>query len=225
MEECFGIVAALPGELKPLVASWQQMEANNGVNAWKHPSRSIYAVCAGMGSEAARRAFDHLTTICNPTTVLSIGWAGSIDPRLPVGSVHYPSQIVDSEAEEHYPLHLDSTMLLISADKVADRGEKYRLALAYSNAALVDMEAATIASLAFAKGCKFRCIKAVSDGANEELPDMNPYITKDGKFATAPFVASVMVRPWYWAALTRFGKNARLAAENLAAAVKKDLNL
>ena len=64
--------------------------------------------------------------------------------------------------------------------------EKRRLAATY-DAALVDMEAAAIARLAAMRGIPFYCIKGVSDGFNDRLPDFNPFLTADGRFRLVPF--------------------------------------
>jgi adenosylhomocysteine nucleosidase len=56
-----GIIAALPGELKPLVRGWQKMPvaSGSGIAMWQtaRARADVVAVCAGMGAPAARRAF------------------------------------------------------------------------------------------------------------------------------------------------------------------------
>ncbi len=54
------IIAALPGELKPLVKGWQRVATNDrGVKKWmlSREADTWIAVCAGMGADAARRAY------------------------------------------------------------------------------------------------------------------------------------------------------------------------
>ena len=53
-----GIIAAMPGELKPLVQGWKQVRASHGESAWQGTmeSTTCIAVCAGMGKQAAERA-------------------------------------------------------------------------------------------------------------------------------------------------------------------------
>ncbi len=53
-----GIIAAMAGELKPLVQGWKPMPARQGESAWQGTvdGDSCIAVCAGMGKEAAERA-------------------------------------------------------------------------------------------------------------------------------------------------------------------------
>ena len=73
---------------------------------------------------------------------------------------------------------------LLTSPQVADSAEKRRLASAY-DAALVDMEAAAIARLAAMRGIPFYCIKGVSDGFNDQLPDFNRFLSPSGHFHLA----------------------------------------
>ena len=93
--------------------------------------------------------------------------------------------------------------------------EKHRLASAYS-AALVDMEAAAIARLAQMRGIPFDCIKGISDGFNDQLPDFNRFILSDGHFQLSRFVLFSFLRPWYWPALIQMGENSKKAAQSIA---------
>jgi adenosylhomocysteine nucleosidase len=107
---------------------------------------------------------------------------------------------------------------LVTNAKVADAAEKQRLASTYQ-AALVDMEAAAIARLARMRGIPFYCIKGISDGYSDQLPDFNRFISTDGQFQLLRFVFFALVRPWYWRALIRMGENSRKAARGIAASV------
>ena len=53
-----GIIAAMPGELKPLVQGWKPLHLPHGENAWQGSieGAACIAVCAGMGKAAAERA-------------------------------------------------------------------------------------------------------------------------------------------------------------------------
>jgi adenosylhomocysteine nucleosidase len=98
---------------------------------------------------------------------------------------------------------------------VAGASEKRRLASTYG-ASLVDMEAAALARLAAMRGIPFYCIKGVSDGFSEELPDFNRFISPDGQFKTAAFILYALLRPGYWPALVRMGENSRRASQSIA---------
>jgi adenosylhomocysteine nucleosidase len=104
---------------------------------------------------------------------------------------------------------------LVTSPVVSDEAEKRRLAGAYG-AGLVDMEAAAVARLAAMRGIPFYCVKGVSDGFNDKLPDFNRFISATGQFRLTRFILFVLLRPWHWPALVRMGENSRRAAIGLA---------
>jgi adenosylhomocysteine nucleosidase len=104
---------------------------------------------------------------------------------------------------------------LVTTPRVADVAGKQRLATAY-HAGLVDMEAAAIARLAQTRGIPFYCLKGISDGYRDRLPDFNPFITEDGQFMLTRFVVFVLLRPWYWPALMRMGENSKSASRSIS---------
>jgi nucleoside phosphorylase len=111
---------------------------------------------------------------------------------------------------------------LVTCARVADVEEKRRLAEAYG-AGLVDMEAAAIARLAAMRGIPFGCIKGVSDGHADRLPDFNRFLSPEGQFRLARFIAFAMVRPWYWPGLMRMGENSSKASQAIRESLLEDL--
>ncbi|MGD0096582.1 MAG: hypothetical protein ABSB60_08805 [Terracidiphilus sp.] len=110
---------------------------------------------------------------------------------------------------------IQSELWLVTSPKVADAREKVRLAETYS-ASLVDMEASAIARLVQMRGIPFYCIKGISDGYAEQLPDFNRFILPDGRFLTLRFILFATLRPKHWPALIRMGENSRKAARAIA---------
>jgi adenosylhomocysteine nucleosidase len=211
------IIAAMPGELKPLVAGWPH-STRAGIHFWaqRNEDEEWIAACAGAGQTAATRAFAGIEDGGPVDLVFSIGWAGALRPEIATGSAHNVAGVIDVRTGERFHCEAGTGDLwLATSSKVADRTEKRRLATAY-NAALVDMEAAAIARLAAVRGIPFYAIKGVSDGANDRLPDFNPFLEPDGRFRLVPFVLSSLVRPWYWPALLRMGDNSRKASQSIA---------
>ncbi len=224
MNDAIVIIAAMPGELKPLVRSWAALETREGVDGWQHPNGPIMAFCGGMGANAATRAFARARQVCEPVQLLSVGWAGALREELAPGLIIRPSMVRDLNTGAMLSAS-GSGGLLLTSTRVAVREDKHRLARTYDGALAVDMEAAALARLAEAHDLHFRAIKAISDTLDEELPDMNPFVTAAGQFAMGRFVAHVAVRPHYWKTLARFGKQAAMAAENLCAAVADEIGI
>ena len=214
-----GIIAALPGELKPLVKRWRRVGVDvRGARKWvlARGEDTWIAVCAGMGAEAARRAFAVAESDGPLDMVLSVGWAGSVHEEVPAGSVQVPTVVIDAQTGEQFSLtHGRRKWRLVTAARVADAQEKARLAATYPGAVLVDMEAATVARLAEIRKIPLVCVKGVSDAAGAVVPDLNLFIDTAGQMRMLPFVVYAMCRPKYWPALAHLGRNSARAAENM----------
>lgn len=211
------IIAALPGELKPFVAGWPH-SMRNDIEFWaqRDEEEEWIAACAGAGQLAATRAFAALEEGGPIDLVFSVGWAGALSHDLGGGTAHNLAGVIDVRTGERFLCDAGAGDLwLATAPRVADAAEKRRLADTYG-AALVDMEAAAIGRLATMRGIPFYCIKGVSDGLHARLPDLNPFITADGRFLMGRFVLFAALRPWYWPALLRMGENSRKAAQAIA---------
>jgi len=211
------IIAAMPGELKPLVSSWPH-SVRNGIHFWaqRNADEEWIATCAGVGQAAATRAFAGIEDGDPIDLVFSIGWAGALRAEIVLGSAHNVAGVIDVRTGERFNCEAGAGELwLATSPKVADQAEKRRLASTY-DAAIVDMEAAAIARLAQMRGIPFYCIKGISDGYNDQLPDFNRFISPGGQFKLTRFVVFTLMRPWYWLALIRMGENSRKAARNVA---------
>jgi adenosylhomocysteine nucleosidase len=209
------IIAAMAGELKPLVHGWKR-QSRDGVPLWAHRDENLYvAACAGAGQAAATRAFAAVEQDAPVDLVFSIGWAGALTGSLAPGSAHNVAGVIDSRTGERFNCDAGAGDLwLVTSPRVADEAEKRRLASTY-RAALVDMEAAAIARLASMRGIPFYCVKGVSDGLADKLPDFNRFIV-DGRFKMAQFAFYALFRPGYWPALVRMGENSKKASQSIA---------
>lgn len=224
LNDAIVIIAAMPGELKPLVRSWAALVTRHGVDGWQHPGGPIMAFCGGMGAAAAMRAFARAREVCEPVRLISAGWAGALREDVAAGTVIHASMVRDLRTGEMLPSD-GSGGLLLTAARVASREEKARLAGTYAGSVAVDMEAATLARLAGAHDLHFKAIKAISDTLGEDLPDMNPYLRENGTFATGRFAARMTLQPHYWKPLLQFGKQASLAADRLCAALADEIGI
>jgi adenosylhomocysteine nucleosidase len=220
------IIAALPGELKPLVRGWDRVASpTRGISIWlKNSGDDEYiAVSGGMGTSAALRSFAAAEHIGTLDMVLSIGWAGALDDGMKPGHCYIASEIIDTLTGERFSLTDGKrTQRLATTPRVADEAEKKRLWNSYG-AVLVDMESSTIARLAEIRGIPICCFKAVSDARDAKLPDINPFIDEHGQLKMLPFLGYVALRPQYWSSLIQLGKTSRTAANALAVTINKFL--
>ena len=225
------IVAALAGELKPLVRGWRH-ECADGVDLWrwKFDEGEWVAACAGAGVDAAMRAFAAAEKDGTLTAVISTGWAGALSEEFKPGEAYRVAGVIDARTGERLPAadwpeqdEQTQNVWLVTSPRVADAAEKRRLAAAYG-AGLVDMEAAGVARLAAMRGIPFRCIKGVSDGFGDNLPDFNRFLTPQGQFLLARFVLFAVFRPWCWPALLRMGENSTKAAQAIRGSLLANLD-
>jgi adenosylhomocysteine nucleosidase len=240
------IIAAMAGELKPLVRGWQH-ERRKGVDLWRWEFLDDegevgewVAACAGAGVEAATRAFAEVERESPISMAISTGWAGALSEEFAPSRAYLVSGVIDARTGERFAVegakysgdrsprsqnrdlgHPD--LWLVTNPRVADAKEKQRLRAAYE-AGLVDMEAAGVARLARMRGIPFYCVKGISDGYRDQLPDFNRFISPDGRFQLGRFVVFCIFRPWYWPRLMRMGENSRKAARNIAGSLLDVLN-
>ena len=221
-----GVIAALAGELKPLVRGWESRKFERGsAYTRQRDSWETVAVYCGMGREAAAAAFLRAMQDGRLDAVSSIGWAGGLSGDVLPGSTYCIERVIDGSTGERYVAEVSahpgtSMRRLVTMKRVVLREEKQRVADDFA-AELVDMEAATVARLARVHEVPFYCYKAVTDGVDEALPDMNAFIGRDGQMKMTGFVSSVLVRPKYWPALVRMGRNSAVGAAGLADAVER----
>lgn len=219
------IIAALPGELKPLVRGWAH-ERLGGVELWRtrHNNLEWIAACAGMGQQAAIRAFAEAEKSGPLVRVFSVGWAGSLREDIVAGKAYRASGVIDLRTGERFsvPGSAKDDPWLVTSASVAGPDDKRRLAAEYQ-AGLVDMEAAAIARLAVMRSIPFSCIKGVSDGVTDNLPDFNRFISAQGQLRLSRLLFFVLPRPWYWPAFIRMGENSSKASHSLTGLLLENL--
>ena len=210
------IIAAMPGELKPLVRGWPSSTRGN-IHFWaqRNEEEEWMAACSGTGQAAATRAFAAIEAGGPIDLVISYGWVGALTAGIASGSAHNIAGVIDVRTGERFNCDAGAgDRWLVTSPIVADAAEKRRLAAAYK-ADLVDLEAAAIARLAQMRGIPFYCFKGVSDGFKDKLPDFNRFIRPDGQFNMAGMVLFSILRPSHWPSLIRMGENSKKASLSL----------
>ncbi len=211
------IIAAMPGELKPLVRHWPH-STRGTIHFWaqRTEEEEWIAACAGAGLDAATRAFAGIEDGGPIDLLISVGWAGALTSDLSAGTAHNCAGVIDARTGERFRCDAGAGPLwLATSPRVADEPEKRRLATAYK-ASLVDMEGAAIARLAAMRGIPFYAIKGISDSLQAKLPDFNRFIDQNGQLLTSKLVLFALLRPWIWPALIRMGENSRKASQSIA---------
>jgi adenosylhomocysteine nucleosidase len=214
-----GIIAALFGELKPLVSDWSQQA--DGAFLTQRGSVAAIAVARGIGVVRAEQAVAIAETYGHLDALVSVGWAGGASCGVQPGTAYEIGEIIDSVSGERYATSaVASPIKLATLDHVAGRDEKRRFAETYG-ASLVDMEAAAVAQTARARGIPFYCWKAVTDIATEDLPDFNYFLDQEKQLRTRQVAAYALTHPRYVAPLLRMGRNSKSGADALAQALRR----
>jgi len=217
------IIAALPGELKPLVGrngDWRRSEPNLWTGALS--GHEAIAIAGGIGAVAAERAVSTALSHGRPDALISYGWAGALTCALKPPAAYAISEVIDHLSGERFATCSPQGTRLVTLDHVARPAEKRALAQAHQ-AVLVDMEAAAVARIAAENDIPFYCFKGISDAYTDNLPDFGLFISQTGELRTAAFLAHAALRPAYWPALIRLGRNSSVAASNLARSLSKTL--
>ncbi len=225
MKARIGIVAAMAGELRPLVRGWKREETAEGVTLYT--CDEAVAAFAGLGSQRARLATAAVLKLGPIRRIISAGWAGGLHAAMVPGGVWRVSKIVNPttgevvETSESHELNGEGAVL-VTTNVVTTVEDKHRLRKMYS-ADLVDMEASTVAEAARRNKISFSAIKGVSDGYDFDLPGMERFTTPDGQFRQARFAAYAALRPILWKPVARLAKDSGVAARRLSRELERYL--
>lgn len=214
------IIAALPGELKPLVRGWERRGRNEWVG--RLGEHDVIAVAGGIGAGAARRAAERVLVVLKPDMLISYGWCGALTCAVKPPGACAISDVIDAGTGERFVTDYPDGYRLITLDRVAHVDEKRGLAQKHQGV-LVDMEAAAVARVAQERQVGFYSFKGVSDGYQDRLPDFSRFINGEGELRMTALLAHVAVRPRYWPAMRRLGKNSSAAASVLSSFVQQAL--
>ena len=215
------IVAALPREIAALVRGVKPDAAlrKRGIHLYRLPKAVV--VAGGMGSSRVTLAVDAAVSSSQIETLISVGLAGGCSAAAPAGVVLEAGKVIDAQSGESYAA--SGSAVLVTSPAIAGVREKARLHSAYG-AAMVDMEAATVARLAEARGIPFRAIKGISDGHDFELASLSRFAGRHGSFRTGAFALHTAVRPHHWGMAMRLGKHSQRALAALDAVLRDLIN-
>lgn len=216
VDKKIAIIAALQREIEELVRGMPADAAlrRQGIYLYRMPKAVV--VAAGMGSARAELGVKAALEEGGIDLFISIGLAGACTADLHAGEVVEAGIVVDGQSGTRYAAGQGSDLVLVSIDSIASVREKARLSRNYL-AAMVDMEAATVARLAMEKGVTFRAIKGISDAYDFdfEWESEAPFADEHGHFRTAAFARYVALRPHYWTKAIQLGRNSQRALVSL----------
>ena len=192
----------------------------------------IVLVRSGMGCDSAKLALEEIAGKYDLECVISIGYAGALDPALQVGELVVADQVVYDLTSKTYSLdeELIGAMLeahrgtLLTVDRVAATPqEKKNLREKYS-AVAVDMETSALAEEAEARYLPFASVRAITDTADQELIDCSHLVAEDGDVSKLKAGWHILTHPGDLKGMIDLGQHAKTATANLTAFLRKRMS-
>ena len=239
------LLAALPWEVRPFLRRSRLRRRRAGVSgpAWElavGPGWGLLAL-TGLGAEAARQTASRLVSGLRPRLLLSLGFGGAVTPELSPGDLvlgeYFASydpltRLLSPVAAPPPPRPLPELLRALAAAGPASfagsiittpriipkrgLGE----AVVGLNRPVLDLETAAVAAVAQAEGLPFLGLRAITDGAAEEIPE---FLTRPQPDPGAPgwldALGWLAGDPRRLADLLHLWRRSRLAGERLAQAL------
>lgn len=213
---------------------WQT--GNAFVGEWQ--GVPIVLVRSGMGRDRARRALVEIAGKWDLKEVISIGYAGALDPSLEVGDLVVADKIIEidssrlDEGVKSYSLNKEifnttaavRGRILLTVDRIAATPQaKKKLRDKYS-AVAVDMETSALAGEAQARTIPFVSVRAITDTAEQELIDCSHLVAEDGDVSKLKAGWHVITHPGDLKGMIELGQHAKIATANLTEFLKPYFN-
>ncbi len=233
MELRIAIIGAIKDEIAGIKNQMQITDTlrlptgNAFVGEWQ--GVPIVLVRSGMGRDRARRALVEVAERYDLKEIISIGYAGALDPSLEVGDLVVADKIIEMDSSrsdedmKSYSLNkeiLNTTgeihrKILLTVDRVAATPqEKKKLRQKYS-AVAVDMETSALAEEAKARNLSFISVRAITDTADQELIDCSYLVEEDGEVSKLKAGWHVLTHPGDLKGMIELGQHAKIATANL----------
>ena len=224
-----GIVAALAAESRPLGAG------SRGPDGAVTLADGTLLILSGVGLSAAADGARRLAA-AGARALVSWGMAGGLDPALAAGTLVLPGEIISPEGssfttapEWHERVSaaiaaqhpVCSGRLLTCREPLGSVAAK-ALAFRETAAVAVDMESSAIAEVAAAERLPFLAVRAIVDGAADEVPTaaMRAATVGTGALRIGALLAALARTPAELPSLIRLAARYRSARRGLSAAAR-----
>lgn len=191
----------------------------------------LNVVLTGVGRKRSSTVCDRIGSKWTDLDIcISAGLAGALAPRYRVGQVMVARTVTSALPtfdEGPGRLQSDADLLRLAVDCGAEPVDRFYTAYAVAGTAeekralsaeaeIVEMESFDVMAEAQKRGLRSIAIRAVSDGADQDLPlDMNRVFNGDGAVDVAAVLRQVARRPASFPRVVRIARQSRLAAQTL----------
>jgi adenosylhomocysteine nucleosidase len=238
MEPRIAIIGAIKDEIAGIKQEMQITHTlrwktgNAFVGEWQ--GVPIVLVRSGMGRDRARQALVEIAEKWDLKEVISIGYAGALDPSLEVGDLIVADQVIEVDisrlGEEMKSYSLDkeifkamagvSGKILLTVDQVTATPEEKRELRDRYSAVAVDMETSALVAEAQARNLSFISVRAITDTAGQELIDCSHLVAEDGDVSKLKAGWHVITHPGDLKGMIELGQHAKTATANLTEFLK-----
>ena len=217
MNDCIAIFGAVKEEIAGIK---QAMKISDRVRlnktyAWpgKWGQQSIVLVRSGVGKQRAEVSTLQVIERFQPKALISIGYAGAVQPELNIGDLVITDSIIEENGEEGREYHPDPYWLdrarsvqcsdeikvvvggLLTVNTVIhDPEAKRELGKRYGVQA-VEMETCAIARVAEDKILPLLSVRVISDRVDQELLDSSSFLGSDGEISSFKAGWHVLTHP------------------------------
>lgn len=235
-----GIVIALPNEWGYLAPAFHSHTSGSLVGKRAFIGRlgtaPVVAMIGGVGKVNARRAAAALCDMHGATALLSIGYAGALDPELRRGDIVLSAWSVngkdgggseeDLEREGHLRRVADASHEhhvyvgpLFTADRIVARHEEKSALFARTRCPVVDMESFAVYSEARSRNLPFLGIHTITDTAEEDIPALEvitPFLMSESPWRYLRLIVNVLKRPKLFWDMAMLNRDAKIAGHSAA---------
>ena len=219
-------VCAMPLEFIPLKRKLSLEKTVIGslkVYAGSLDDRPVVAIVTGIGSVLAAERVERLIEAIDVEHVVVVGVTGAVDNETPIGTLVLPAVVVNgATGAEYRPNRLGGGnpkgKMWTSDELITDHDVIVRMRA--SGVISLDMETAAIAETCERRNIPWSVFRAISDRATDLSLDDEVFhlINRDGTYNVKRIGTFFVKHPGRLPALARMAKDAKLAAENAAAA-------
>lgn len=207
----------------------------------KYENRDILLVRTGMGKERAESATKSVLEHYPVTAIVSLGFAGGLNPELEIGDVVLCSTLYSANGSVQKdpkagPITSDANLVSLASEALEDIEANYRIGSSVTvlqlesnpqkqqelaetfNTDIVEMESYWIARIASDWGIPFLAIRSISDRGNDVQP-FDQILSPDGKLLWKEALVLFTIRPHYLLKVFTLYTQVRVAHKYLTACV------
>jgi adenosylhomocysteine nucleosidase len=215
MNNCIAILGAVKEEIAGIKQAMNISDhmrlGKTSVWLGKWGKQSIVLVRSGVGRQRAEDATLQVINRFQLSSLVSVGYAGAVQPELNVGDLVIADTIIEEKKKRKYSLDSDwfnrakevpcpegfKSVVggLLTVDNVIhDSLSKQKLGKNYSVQA-VEMETSAIAKVALEKDVPLLSLRVISDRLDQELLDSSSFLGSDGEISTLKAGWYVLTHP------------------------------